>query len=40
MWNQKKKRYKITYLQTEIDSQILKANLWLPKGKGGDKLEV
>ena len=34
----KKKRYKRTYLQ--IDSQILKANLWLPKGKGGDKLEV
>ena len=35
MWNLKKKdTYELIY-RTEIDSQTLKTNLWLPKGAGG-----
>jgi len=28
--------YELIY-KTEIDSQTLKTNLWLPKGKGGEE---
>ena len=34
----KKKRYKHTYVhKTEIDTQIKKTNLWLPKVEGGGR---
>ena len=33
MWNQKYGTNKPIY-KTEIDSQILRTDLWLPKGKG------
>ena len=41
MWNLKTNTDDLTYI-TEIDSQIKKANLWLPKWKekGRDKLGV
>ena len=40
MWNLKSNTNELVY-KTEIDSQTLKTNLWLPKGKGGeDKLGV
>ena len=41
MWNLKTNTDELTYI-TEIDSQIKKANLWLPKWKekGMDKLGV
>ena len=34
MWNLKNDTNALTY-KTEIDSQTVKTNLWLPKGKGG-----
>ena len=34
MWNLKNDTNELTY-KTEIDSQTVKTNLWLPKGKGG-----
>ena len=38
MWNLKKNTNELNY-KTETDAQTQKTNLWLPKGKGGDKLE-
>ena len=37
MWNLKNqtKLFKLFIYKTEIDSQIQKTDLWLPKGKGG-----
>ena len=37
MWNLKNKTklFKLFIYKTEIDSQIQKTDLWLPKGKGG-----
>ena len=39
MWNLKNqtKLFKLFIYKTEIDSQIQKTDLWLPKGKGGGK---
>ena len=39
MWNPKRKKKVKNELifRTEIDSQTLKTNLWLPKGTGGDE---
>ena len=34
MWNLKYDTNELIY-ETETDSQTLKTNLWLPKGKGG-----
>jgi len=34
MWNLKNDTDELIY-KTEIDSQTVKTNLWLPKGKGG-----
>ena len=40
MWNLIKNDINELFYKTETDSQILKSNLWLPKGKhgGSDKL--
>ena len=37
MWNLKKNDTSELIYKTETDSQILKTNLWLPKGKGGEE---
>ena len=39
MWNLKYDTNELIY-KTETDSQTWKTNLWLPKGKGVDKLGV
>ena len=36
MWNVMNDTNKLLY-KTETDSQIQKADLWLPKGKGGEE---
>ena len=39
MWNlKKKKKHKNKFIcRTETESQILKTNLWVPKGPGGGR---
>ena len=39
MWNLKNNTNELIY-KTETNSPMQKTNLWLPKGKGGDKLGV
>ena len=39
MWNLKINANELIY-KAETDSQTWKTNLWLPKGKQGDKLRV
>ena len=39
MYTIKYDTYKLIY-KAETDSQTQKANLWLPKGKGRDKLGI
>ena len=39
MWTLKTDTNELVY-KTETDSQTLKTNLWLPKGKGGGKDEL
>ena len=36
MWDIKKKKKDELIYKAETDSQTQKANLWLPKGKGGE----
>lgn len=38
MKSEGKKRYKLIYLQTEVDPQTKKTNLWLPKEKGRGRI--
>ena len=37
MWNLKEKDINELIYKTEVESQMWKTNLWLPKGKGGGR---